>query len=71
MADDRIEKLNDKRLQLADLREHHRDLDASIDALQQMSIPDQLRIQRLKRQKLKLKDQIQILSAQINPDIIA
>ncbi|MEM9715962.1 MAG: YdcH family protein [Pseudomonadota bacterium] len=36
-----------------------------------MPIPDQLRIQRLKRQKLQMKDQIRILSAEVNPDIIA
>lgn len=71
MNEDRIEHLNAKRLRLANLREQHRDLDAAIEALQTMAIPDQLRIQRLKRQKLQLKDQIQILSAQINPDIIA
>ena len=66
-----IERLNEKRVQLAELREKHRDLDASIEALTEMPIPDQLRIQRMKRQKLQLKDQIRVLSAQINPDIIA
>ena len=71
MDDHRVERLNDKRMQLAELREQHRDLDVSIEALSQIAIPDQLRIQRMKRQKLQLKDQIRILSAQINPDIIA
>ena len=71
MADKRVEHLNAKRIELAELREQHRDLDASIEALQAMPLPDQLRIQRLKRQKLQLKDQIRQLAAQITPDIIA
>lgn len=71
MSNDRIEKLNEKRIQLANLREMHRDLDASIEALEATPVPDQLRIQRLKRQKLQLKDQIRLLAAQITPDIIA
>ncbi|MEM9210657.1 MAG: DUF465 domain-containing protein [Pseudomonadota bacterium] len=71
MSNDRIEKLNEKRIELANLREMHRDLDASIEALEATPVPDQLRIQRLKRQKLQLKDQIRLLAAQITPDIIA
>ncbi|MEO1563599.1 MAG: DUF465 domain-containing protein [Pseudomonadota bacterium] len=71
MSDNRVEHLNAKRIELAELREQHRDLDASIEALQAMPLPDQLRIQRLKRQKLQLKDQIRQLAAQITPDIIA
>lgn len=71
MSDYRVEHLNAKRIELAELREQHRDLDASIEALQAMPLPDQLRIQRLKRQKLQLKDQIRQLAAQITPDIIA
>ena len=71
MSENRVEHLNEKRLKLAELREQHRDLDASIEALEAMPIPDQLRVKRLKRQKLQLKDQIRMLSAQINPDIIA
>ena len=53
------------------LRQEHADLDASIDALSQAAIPDQLMIARLKRKKLALKDEIVKLEDRILPDIIA
>lgn len=53
------------------LREEHADLDASIEALNHMPIPDQLRIARLKRKKLVLRDEIVKIESRILPDIIA
>ena len=53
------------------LREEHADLDASIEALARMPIPDQLTIARLKRKKLALRDEITRLEDRILPDIIA
>ena len=53
------------------LREEHADLDASIEALGHMPIPDQLTIARLKRKKLALRDEITRLEDRILPDIIA
>lgn len=53
------------------LREEHADLDASIEALNHMPIPDQLRIARLKRKKLQLRDEIVKIESHILPDIIA
>ena len=53
------------------LRQEHTDLDASIDALGHMPIPDQLMIARLKRKKLVLRDEIVKIEARILPDIIA
>jgi len=53
------------------LRQEHADLDASINALAQAAIPDQLMIARLKRKKLALKDEIVKIEDQILPDIIA
>ena len=58
-------------LELATKRQEHADLDASIDALGQAAIPDQLLIARLKRKKLALKDEIVKIEDQILPDIIA
>lgn len=56
---------------LISLREAHRDLDAAIDALRNNPVPDQLQLARLKKRKLRLKDEIaQLEDAQI-PDIIA
>ena len=58
-----------KRLEL--LRSEHRDLDAAITALTESGSQDQLQIARLKKRKLRLKDQIAIFEDQMLPDIIA
>lgn len=49
----------------------HRDLDAAITALIEVRPLDQLQIQRLKKRKLQVKDQIQRLNSGLLPDIIA
>lgn len=56
---------------LNELRQEHADLDASIDALQLLPVPDQLMIARLKRKKLTLRDEIVKIEAIVLPDIIA
>lgn len=56
---------------LASLRTEHRDLDAAIDALTGAGSSDQLQIARLKKRKLRLKDQIALVEDQLLPDIIA
>ena len=53
------------------LKMEHRDLDAAIDALLVMTAPDQLQIARLKKRKLRLRDEIALLEDQLIPDIIA
>jgi len=58
-----------KRLQA--LRIEHRDLDAAIEALGGSESADQLQIARLKKRKLKLRDQIAMLEDNLLPDIIA
>ena len=57
--------------QLNLLRVEHADLEASIEALSHMPIPDQLLIARLKRKKLVLRDEIVKIEDQLLPDIIA
>ncbi|HEU6442053.1 MAG TPA: DUF465 domain-containing protein [Microvirga sp.] len=57
--------------ELARLKQEHRDLDMAIDALESMIAGDQLQVQRLKKRKLALKDQIIQLEDQLTPDIIA
>ncbi len=59
------------RLRLGHLRQEHEDLDAAIVALSAMPLPDQLRIARLKKRKLILRDQIVKLENQLTPDLIA
>ena len=58
-----------KKLQL--LKTEHRDLDAAIAALTEAGSTDQLQIARLKKRKLRLKDQIAIIEDTLLPDIIA
>lgn len=57
--------------ELIRLRQEHRDLDAAIEALHQSPAPDLLRLQRLKKRKLQLRDRIAFVEDQITPDIIA
>ncbi|MBX9576606.1 MAG: DUF465 domain-containing protein [Caulobacteraceae bacterium] len=59
------------RARLKILQQEHADLEASIEALGHMPIPDQLMIARLKRKKLTLRDEIVKIEARILPDIIA
>ena len=53
------------------LEEEHRDLDQAIATMEERMPYDRLTIQRLKKRKLALKDQISELHEQILPDIIA
>lgn len=59
------------RKRLAALRTEHRDLDAAIEALRATGSTDQLQLARLKKRKLMLRDEIQLLEDQLIPDIIA
>ena len=59
------------RARLAAARSEHGDLDAAIEALGALGVPDQLQIARLKKRKLLLKDEIASLEDQLVPDIIA
>ena len=56
---------------LETLRVEHRDLDAAIGALLATGSGDQLQIARLKKRKLRLRDEIGMLEDQLIPDIIA
>jgi hypothetical protein len=53
------------------LRSEHRDLDAAIAALLATGSADQLQAARLKKRKLRLRDEIAQLEDQLIPDIIA
>jgi hypothetical protein len=56
---------------LQELRSEHRDLDTVIARLAGHVIIDQLQIQRLKKRKLQLRDQIARLESRLIPDSIA
>jgi hypothetical protein len=59
------------RIRLDGMRTEHRDLDDAIAALGLATVPDQLQMARLKRRKLRLRDEIAMLEDQLIPDIIA
>jgi hypothetical protein len=59
------------RQKLARLQSEHRDLDDVITQLIHGGPFDQLQVQRLKKRKLRLKDQISRLESELLPDIIA
>lgn len=56
---------------LEELRVEHRDLDDVIARLSEEAPFDQLQVQRLKKRKLMLKDELIRLEAMLIPDIIA
>jgi hypothetical protein len=56
---------------LVRLRQEHRDLDSAIEALRATPGPDQLQLARLKKRKLRLRDEIKLLEDRLIPDIIA
>jgi hypothetical protein len=56
---------------LSELKKEHRQLDEEIARMVDSAPFDQLQVQRLKKRKLALKDQIAKLDNQMMPDIIA
>ena len=59
------------RRKLEELRLEHRDLDDVISRLAETAPMSQVQLQRLKKRKLMLKDQITMLESKLLPDIIA
>jgi hypothetical protein len=69
---DKIDTESFKELdRLRELRVSHRDLDFLIGRLQDDPMIDQLRIRRLKKRKLVLKDMITTMESELIPDLDA
>jgi hypothetical protein len=60
----------DLRMALARLKQDHADFDVAIEAMLKTGC-DPLQIQRMKKKKLTIKDQLIRLEDQVLPDIIA
>ena len=60
-----------RKQRLAELRDEHRKLDEEITEMASKRDVDQIDVQRLKKRKLQLKDEIVRLESAIVPDIIA
>lgn len=71
VSTDEAENEDALRAKLVQLRQQHRDMDAAIDALEASGAADPLRIRRLKKMKLAIRDEIGFIEDQLVPDIIA
>jgi hypothetical protein len=71
MDDDDASLHDALRQRISELQLEHRDLDDAIARLSENPLPDQLRMQRLKKRKLLLKDQLTHLERQLDPDVLA
>ena len=69
--DDHVETQEQILQQIAIMESEHSDLDAVIERLGEDLPFDQLKLQRLKKRKLVLKDEMTKLRSRILPDIIA
>jgi len=66
-----MEDEEDLKARLTELKNEHRDLDEVIHDLTNTGSYDQIKLQRLKKRKLQLKDQISRIEDGLLPDIIA
>ena len=65
------EEQNKIKAKINELRKLHSELDIEISKIVKVIPVDQVMLQRIKKKKLKLKDEISKLSSHILPDIIA
>ena len=65
------EEQNKIKEKINELRKQHSELDMEISKIVKVIPVDQVMLQRIKKKKLKLKDEISKLSSHILPDIIA
>ena len=71
MATATMENADEIKRRISELNLEHRDLDRAIEALELNPLHDELQLKRLKKRKLMLKDQIQLILDSNIPDIIA
>ena len=65
------EEQNKIKAKINELKKLHSELDIEISKIVKVVPVDQVMLQRIKKKKLKLKDEISKLSSHILPDIIA
>ena len=62
---------NKIRKRIQELRLEHKDLDDALNLMKEKPFIDELQISRIKKRKLKLKDEIKLLESKLIPDIKA
>ena len=65
------EEIEAMKLELIELKLEHRTLDEAIHLLSAGGKMEELKIKRLKKRKLQLRDQIALLEDRLIPDILA
>ena len=65
------EELNNIRKRVVELKVEHRDLDDAIEVMVATGAFEELKIKRMKRRKLQLRDDIARLENTLIPDILA
>ena len=68
---DILDEESQLRQRLSELEQEHGDLDSAINALLTTGVYNHLQVQRLKKRKLLLKDEITRINDALLPDIIA
>ncbi len=78
MTDDIIKSANDEGLSqeemlslLATLKREHARINSEVDAIHENGVMDMLKLKRMKKIKLSIKDQIAYLENMLTPDILA
>tara|TARA_R110000868_G_scaffold256547_2_gene513306 strand:- start:4066 stop:4392 length:327 start_codon:yes stop_codon:yes gene_type:complete len=69
--DGQILDQNELRSRILSMRDQHEALNNEVDALAENGVVDQLKLARLKKEKLRIKDSLAALNDQLTPDIIA
>ena len=62
---------NEIRKRIYELRLEHKDLDDALNLIKEKPFIDELQTGRIKKRKLKLKDEIKLLESKLIPDIEA
>lgn len=72
-ADDSVDEPSEEDLLvlLERLKSEHRRIDKEIKALEENGVTDMLKVKRMKKIKLSIKDQVTYLENMLTPDIIA
>lgn len=69
--DDFLDERTQIQTEIEHLKAKHRELELEVQAIEATTSPDRLALQRIKKQKLIIKDRLSYLDDKLTPDIIA